>query len=256
MFKLYAEKNKLILQERESITSGSVNAYRVQFGFSDDWEGLDRTAVFRCGGEARSVLLDDTNECTIPWEVLKAPGARLEAGVYGTKGGEIILPTAWASLGIILTGVEAPESDAPPTPDIWEQRLEAKQDKLTGQPGQVVGFDENGNAVAQDDGGGGEPVPGPQGPPGPVGPQGPQGPKGDPGDTPYIGENGNWWIGDTDTSVSAAGSGEGGTSDHRLLTGRDAADQHPIEAIAGLKEALARIPLPMTADELRKILMN
>ncbi|MBE6608493.1 MAG: hypothetical protein E7633_08045, partial [Ruminococcaceae bacterium] len=25
------------------------------------------------------------------------------------------------------------------------------------------------------------------------------------GQTPYIGENGNWWIGDTDTGVKAAG---------------------------------------------------
>jgi len=54
--------------------------------------------------------------------------------------------------------------------------------------------------------------PGPQGPPGPRGRQGltgPRGPaglkgdKGDPGDTPYIGENGHWWVGTTDTGVSA-----------------------------------------------------
>lgn len=29
---------------------------------------------------------------------------------------------------------------------------------------------------------------------------------GKPGDTPYIGENGNWWVGETDTGVSAGGS--------------------------------------------------
>ena len=29
--------------------------------------------------------------------------------------------------------------------------------------------------------------------------------KGDPGDTPYIGANGNWFIGDTDTGVKAQG---------------------------------------------------
>ena len=38
-----------------------------------------------------------------------------------------------------------------------------------------------------------------------------QGPQGDPGLTPFIGENGNWWIGDTDTGVKAAGTdGEDG----------------------------------------------
>lgn len=80
---------------------------------------------------------------------------------------------------------------------------------------------------------------GPAGETGPQGPEGPQGPKGDKGDagetgatgetgpegpqgetgpagkdglTPYIGDNGNWWIGDTDTGVKASGSGSGGSS--------------------------------------------
>ena len=35
--------------------------------------------------------------------------------------------------------------------------------------------------------------------------QGPKGDKGDDGLTPYIGNNGNWWIGDTDTNVRATG---------------------------------------------------
>ena len=48
----------------------------------------------------------------------------------------------------------------------------------------------------------------------------------------------------------------GGVTDHRQLTHRDAEGQHPMEAIEGLKEALSRIPRPMTADELRKILMS
>ena len=41
--------------------------------------------------------------------------------------------------------------------------------------------------------------------------QGMKGDKGDPGDTPFIGENGNWWIGDTDTGIPATGDkGENG----------------------------------------------
>lgn len=76
-------------------------------------------------------------------------------------------------------------------------------------------------------------TPGPQGPAGPQGPQGtqgiqgtqgpqgeqgPQGTQGTPGTngqdgiTPHIGENGNWFIGDTDTDVHAQGpQGEQGT---------------------------------------------
>lgn len=37
------------------------------------------------------------------------------------------------------------------------------------------------------------------------GEQGPQGEKGEDGFTPYIGENGNWWIGDVDTGICASG---------------------------------------------------
>lgn len=32
--------------------------------------------------------------------------------------------------------------------------------------------------------------------------------KGDPGDTPYIGANGNWWVGNADTGVRAGGNME------------------------------------------------
>lgn len=39
---------------------------------------------------------------------------------------------------------------------------------------------------------------------GPQGPRGEQGPQGSPGLTPFIGDNGNWWIGTTDTGVKAA----------------------------------------------------
>jgi hypothetical protein len=40
---------------------------------------------------------------------------------------------------------------------------------------------------------------------GDTGPQGPQGVQGADGNTPFIGSNGNWWIGDTDTGIAATG---------------------------------------------------
>lgn len=157
MIILQAEKNRLTMIQREQITSGSVNVYRARFEFSPDWDGLTRTAVFKAGAVSRSVLLDDTNECVIPWEVLEKyhPFTNLMAGVYGTKGGEIVLPTVWARLGQILEGVTTSENARPPTPELWRQELDQKQDKLHGLPGQVVGFDETGRAVPVDTTGGG-----------------------------------------------------------------------------------------------------
>lgn len=131
MFKLYANKNQLTVRQREPVTSGSVNVYRALFEFSADWEGLERMAVFRCGGRSAAILLDESGECAVPWEVLSKPGYLLEAGVYGTRGGETVLPTVWANLGMVLTGAGAPEGRVPPTPELWEQALDRKGDGLT-----------------------------------------------------------------------------------------------------------------------------
>ena len=241
-FILYADKNKLVVRKRGPVTSGSVNVYPVRFEFSADWDGLTRTAVFQADGEPVSVLLDDTGECSIPWETLAKHGVRLRAGVYGTKGGDVVLPTIWADLGEVLQGVAMPDGGTyPPTPELWEQALARKGDGLSydGLNLSLLAGDKPLSSVQIVGGGEGGvvPVPGPQGPEGPPGPKGdkgdtgprgpagpagaagkdgaagpagPQGPKGDDGDTPYIGSNGNWWIGETDTGVSAAGSGEGG----------------------------------------------
>lgn len=167
-FLLFANKNKLTVQQREAMTSGSVNVNSILFEFSNDWDELDKTVVFRSGNDDNSkkmnVLLDHvTNECSIPWEMLSEPGIRLQVGVYGTQNGSTVLPTIWADLGEILRGAAPDEKDLVPTPELWRQELDKKQNKLHGLPGQTVSFDENGNAVAQDPAGGAVPVPGKDG---------------------------------------------------------------------------------------------
>lgn len=130
MFELYAEKNQLRVRRREAVTSGSVNVCPVRFGFSEDWAGLARTAVFRAGGVSVSVALGESGECSVPWEALERPGVRLEAGVCGTRGGEIVLPTIWADLGFIRAGAVPGEASRPPTPELWRQELDRKGDRL------------------------------------------------------------------------------------------------------------------------------
>ncbi len=130
MFLLYANKTQLTVRRREPTTSGSVNVYPVCFEFSADWEGLTRTAVFKADGVSRSVLPDESGECTIPWEVLEKPMVRLMAGVYGTRGGEVVLPTIWADMGVIQPGVAPGREAQPPAPDLWRQELGTKGDRL------------------------------------------------------------------------------------------------------------------------------
>ena len=208
MFQFYASKNHLTVRQKEIAVSGSVNIYRAQFHFSAAWEGLTRTAVFQSFGEPVSVLLDETGECVIPWEVLTKSGVRLRAGVYGTRGGDVVLPTFWADCGSILEGVTTGAPTRPPVPDLWEQKLAGKGDKLEydGLNLSLMSGDKPLSTVQVAGGGGVVPVPGPQGPqgekgdPGPQGlqgekgdpgPQGPQGEKGDPGPQGLQGEKGD-----------------------------------------------------------------
>ncbi len=183
MFLLYADKNKLTVRQREPLTSGSVNVNTVKFEFSPDWEGLERMAVFRAvDGEPVSVLLAAGDQCGIPWEVLSSHGQRISAGVCGTRGAEMVLPTVWADLGAVQEGACPGEPSRPPTPELWEQALEKKGDALgyteAGELGLYSGETLLSSVPVS---GGGGVVPGPPGPEGPPGPKGDKGDKGDPG---------------------------------------------------------------------------
>ena len=173
------------------MTSGSVNVYLVQFAFSADWDELDKTAVFRAGDTKISVVLDATNRCQIPWEVLENRGLPLEAGVYGTENGTVVLPTIWATLGTIKEGASPGENTQPPTPDVYSQILAAAS--KAEQIAQSVRDDADSGAF-----------------------------DGPPGASPYIGENGNWWIGDKDTGVYSGGEApEIGSNGNWYIGGKD-----------------------------------
>lgn len=195
MFQLYAEKIQLTVREKEPVTSGSVNVYPVRFEFSADWNGLSRKAVFRAGAVSRTAALDQDGACTIPGEVLERPGCHLFAGVCGRQGEEIVLPTVWANLGMILEGAvlsgDAPEPG--PLPDDWQEALNSKGDTLAYTDGGELGL--------------------------------------------YSG----------DKLLSSVPVASGGAADHRVLAHRDAAEQHPIASISGLKAELDRIPEPVEA---------
>lgn len=75
--------------------------------------------------------------------------------------------------------------------------------------------------------------------------------------------DGSWWVWDpesgdyADTGSGVSGGSDGGTLDHRVLTFRDAENQHPISSITGLTEAVGRIPPPVqsiTNVELEELL--
>jgi len=179
--------------EQEGITSGSVGVYEVRFEFSEEWEGLTKTAQFKAGTKLQAVLLDDTNICKIPSEVLEHyhPLTHLMVEVRGTRDEEVVRTTTWVALGRILKGVDTAEETQLAGSESWGQKLAEKGDTLsyteTGELGLYAG-DKLLSSVSAE--GGFTPVPGPQGIQGEPGPkgdkgdpgeQGPTGPQGEPG---------------------------------------------------------------------------
>lgn len=123
MFVMNVDKNIATISSTEPMTSGSSKVYLVEFYFSPEWNDLSRIAVFKSGETVVDVLLDDSNICFMPWEVMTTPNVPVSFGVYGTKDGNVVLPTIWAKTEDILEGVITGAETQPPSPTLYEQLL-------------------------------------------------------------------------------------------------------------------------------------
>lgn len=108
----------------ELMTAGMAKAVTVEFVFSDDWDGLTKTAVFSAGRTTVDVLESawDGNKVVMPHEILADAGPIARVGVYGANADGLILPTVWVTLGKVMPAAE-PSGDpgADPTLPIWAQ---------------------------------------------------------------------------------------------------------------------------------------
>lgn len=105
-----------VIEKPTRITAGTVGL-PVGFTFDSQWEGLDKTAVFKANRTCKIVgRLED--ETVVPWEVLEKPGAWLSIGVYGvSKDGSIAIPTIWANVCPISASAH-PEGDPSTDPSL------------------------------------------------------------------------------------------------------------------------------------------
>lgn len=108
----------------ELLTAGMAKAVTVEFVFSDDWDGLTKTAVFSNGKTTVDVLAAnwDGDTVPVPHEVLAVPGRHARVGVYGANESGGVLPTVWVSLGKVQPGAD-PSGDetADPSLPVWAQ---------------------------------------------------------------------------------------------------------------------------------------
>lgn len=106
--------------QSEPLASGMVGQ-PIEFEYSPDFDGLTLTAVFT-NGKTTVDVLNPGNQCVIPHEVLDTVGTLVKVGIYATKGDELVIPTVYAAIGIVLKGAD-PSGDvsADPTLPVWAQ---------------------------------------------------------------------------------------------------------------------------------------
>lgn len=220
MIRLNVSRADMTVEESETLTAGRVGL-KCAFTFSGEWGGLQKIATFS-GSQTKSVTLNE-DEITVPWECfVNAENYRLSVAVTGTKpDGTIVIPSVYAVVGKIQRGAVLAEPGAEPTPDVVAQiqqnaanalavaqgvQARADSGEFDGQdgysPSATVEQTEGGAIVRVTDKDGTTTATltnGQDGAPGQPGTPGAD------GITPTIGENGNWYLGTTDTGKPSRG---------------------------------------------------
>lgn len=128
MFLANVKHNSIKLSGRELLTLGSSKANYIFFNFSEEWDGLTRTVVFRTSNEKIAVKLEDDQVIIpIPWECYKTINDSIFVGAYGTNStDEIVLPTIWGEIGKVVDAVTVLDSSDPsPTENILGALVDA-----------------------------------------------------------------------------------------------------------------------------------
>ena len=118
-------KTRLTVEQCDRTVAGCVNFDRAVFRFSPDWAGTTRYALFWRGRECYRVMLDGTDSCVIPWELLRKEGC-FQIGAVGTKADGTVIATETPVMQSVAPGADrsglAPE---PPTPTLHAQLADA-----------------------------------------------------------------------------------------------------------------------------------
>lgn len=112
--------NQRLYLEPPETAEGTREYLRAEFDFSEEWDGMTKTAFFRgADGENHPKLLED-DTCTVPAEALAAPG-RVGVSVSGTLG-DTVITTDIKSFTILATLSGGTPSD--PEPTLWQEVLD------------------------------------------------------------------------------------------------------------------------------------
>lgn len=112
--------NQRLYLEPPETAEGTREYLKAEFSFSEEWDGMTKTAFFRgADGENHPKLLED-DTCIVPAEALAVPG-RVGVSVSGTLG-ETVITTDIKSFSVPATLSGGTPSD--PEPTLWQEVLD------------------------------------------------------------------------------------------------------------------------------------
>lgn len=112
--------NQRLYLEPPETAEGTRGYLKAEFSFSEEWDGMTKTAFFRgADGENHPKLLED-DTCTVPAKALTVPG-RVGVSVSGTLG-ETVITTDIKSFSVPATLSGGTPSD--PEPTLWQEVLD------------------------------------------------------------------------------------------------------------------------------------
>lgn len=165
-------------EEIDGGTSGSFGDIKLSFEFSDGWKDLSKKVVFHPvrGAPVEVLLLDSTSEIDVPPEATAVSGvAHFVLCGYVTDSDNVTrnIISLPGKINVKPTYKAKGGNTKKVTKDNFSQLLDAVKGEINNAIEDAVASGEF---------------------------------KGDDGVTPHIGDNGNWYIGDTDTGISAKGT--------------------------------------------------
>lgn len=102
------------------------NLFKAKFNFiGDEWTGT-KTALFAQGEYSKSVVLDDNDECVIPWEFFDTD-ENMTIGKVSVSCGDLVT-TNCATVKITKSGYQESDASVPPSPDVYQQLVELAED--------------------------------------------------------------------------------------------------------------------------------
>lgn len=122
---LVASDELLTVVLNPKISSGDKNTVKLQIGFSDDWDGFAKTAVFFTESDKNTIYekVITTGECIVPAEVMKDSGV-IYIGIRGVNTDKIEVKTTSLVKYHISQGAPSAE-EVEPTDSLCQQLLTA-----------------------------------------------------------------------------------------------------------------------------------